>query len=76
MSCYADDAVIIAENKNNQQIMLHTFYSKKNKICRFRLKAKQIRCKLAVDNQIVEQVMPCKYLGVELIANQDCIEAH
>lgn len=76
--CYADDTLLIAENEDDLQRLLYEF----SKICKnFNLKistqktkamtiAKNpIRCKLVVDNQIIEQVLEIKYLGITLTSS-------
>lgn len=77
--CYADDAVIISENEDELQRLLHRFYltakqynmeisTQKTKTL---VTAKEpIWCKLAVNDRIIEQVMSFRYLGVTTSANQ------
>jgi len=80
--CYADDAVLISENEDELQRMLYRLHLMAK---RFNMRisiaktkslvvAKEpIRCKLAIDNEIVEQVMSFRYLGAEITADQNRI---
>jgi len=78
--CFADDAVIISENVDELQRLLHQFYptAKRYNMSIATKKAKSLvvakeprRCKLAVNDKIVEHVMSFRYLGVEITAHQD-----
>ncbi|XP_050447499.1 uncharacterized protein LOC126849579 [Cataglyphis hispanica] len=78
--CYADDAVLISENKDELQKLLHQFYLTATlynmmisvpKTKSLVIAKEPIRCKLAVNDEIIEQVMSFKYLGVEISSNQD-----
>lgn len=78
--CYADDAVLISENEDELQRLLHQFYLTATRYnmmismpkTKFLVIAKEpIRCKLAVKDEIIEQVMSFKYLGVEISSSQD-----
>ena len=83
MVCYADDAVIIAETEDDLQRQLHKFYQasrglnmnisiEKTKSITF---AKDpVRCKLVVENNIIEQVSQFKYLGIELSGYHDPVK--
>lgn len=81
--CYADDAVLIAENEDDLQRLLHKFNSiaktfnmaisvPKTK-CMTTAKT-PLRCKLAVDKEILQQEMKFKYLGIE-VSGFDDVEA-
>lgn len=78
--CYADDAILIAENEDDLQRLLFKF----NNICKqYNMKISTektkaltiardpIRCKLVVDNDIIEQVMEVKYLGMVITSSGD-----
>ncbi|XP_055390221.1 uncharacterized protein LOC129619146 [Condylostylus longicornis] len=78
--CYADDAVLISENEDELQRLLHRFYlsAKKYNMVISTEKTKSlvvskdpIRCKLAINDIIIEQVMSFRYLGVEISSNQN-----
>jgi len=71
MLCYADDAVIISENEDELQRLLHQLYLTAKRYTmsiainktKFLVVAKEPRrCKLAVNDKIVEQVMSFRYL--------------
>lgn len=73
--CYADDAVLIAENEDDLQRLLYLFNSiaKSLNMVISVTKTKclttskyPLRCKLVVDDQIIQQEMTFKYLGIEL----------
>lgn len=73
--CYADDTVLIAENEDDLQRLLHIFNTTAKKLnmkistekTKSVVIAKEpIRCKLEIDNQMVEQVSTTKYLGIKL----------
>lgn len=70
--CYADDALLISESEDDLQRMIYQFYltSARYNMAISVQKTKSlvvaknpIRCKLAVNDQIIEQVMTFKYLG-------------
>lgn len=78
--CYADDAVIISEDEDNLQRALYRFQQtaetfnmqisvKKTKS--FTISREPRRCKLAIYDQSVEQVMSFKYLGANITSNRD-----
>jgi len=78
--CYADDTVIISENDDELQRLLYQFYltAKRynmwiaiNKTKSLVVAKEPRRCKLAVYDEIVEQVMSFRYLGVEITSHQD-----
>lgn len=80
MVCYADDAAIFAETEDDLQKQLHRFYqvsqamnmtisTEKTKSITF---AKDpVRCKLVVQDKIIEQVSQFKYLGMDLSSHHD-----
>lgn len=73
--CYADDAVLFAESEDDLQRNLQLFNDKAKELnmiisaqktkCMTTAKV-PLRCKLEVNQKIVEQVMEFSYLGVEL----------
>lgn len=74
--CYADGTVLITENNNNLQRMLFELYqvAKKYKMCisipktkSMTISKKPIRCKMALNDHPIEQVMSFEYL--EIIAS-------
>uniref|UniRef100_A0A1B0D569 Uncharacterized protein n=1 Tax=Phlebotomus papatasi TaxID=29031 RepID=A0A1B0D569_PHLPP len=78
--CYADDAVLMAENEDDLQRLLQKFNISAMKynmiISTSKTKAltvskKPIRCKLYLNNAPIEQVMEFKYLGVETTSHRD-----
>lgn len=73
--CYADDAVLVAENEDDLQRLLYCFnrVAKTLNMVISTSKTKSlttskipVRCKLVVDDQIIQQEMKFKYLGIEL----------
>ena len=71
--CYADDAVLIAKSEDNRQRMLFEFNQTANKYNMsisipktksMTISKKPIRCKLALNDQPIEQVMSFEYLGI------------
>ena len=78
--CYADDAVLISDNEDDLQRLLYAFEKSADK---FNMKisidktkaltiAKQpLRCKLAVYQRPIEQVMEINYLGVKITSYKD-----
>ncbi|XP_048522437.1 uncharacterized protein LOC125504463 [Dendroctonus ponderosae] len=81
--CYADDAVIVSEDEANLQRLLYKFEQTTNKykIEIYTRKTQSLtiskeprRCKLAVYNQSVEQVMAFKYLGANITSNRNLKE--
>lgn len=73
--CYADDAVLVAENEDDLQRLLYRFncVAKSLNMVISASKTKSlttskipIRCKLVVDDKIIQQEMKFKYLGIEL----------
>lgn len=73
--CYADDAVIIAETEDDLQRMLQAFHKQAGKLnmkisiqktkC-MTIAKEPLRCKLAIDNNIVDQIMAFEYLGCKI----------
>ncbi|XP_015187255.1 PREDICTED: uncharacterized protein LOC107072109 [Polistes dominula] len=67
ISCYADDAVLIAENEDDLQRLLYTFNIASTRINKCMTTSKTpLRCKLVVDDNIIEQVMEFNYLGIKI----------
>ena len=67
--CFADDAVLIAESEDNLQRMLFGFnkYNMSMSIPKTKsmtISKEPIRCKLALNDQPIEQVMSFEYLGI------------
>lgn len=81
--CYADDTVLIAEDEDDLQRLLHQFNITAKKF-NMKISAEKtksvviskepIRCKLEIDGQMIEQVMSVKYLGIKLTYNNDIEE--
>lgn len=81
--CYADDTILIAENEDDLQRLMHQFNITAKKF-NMKISAEKtksvviskepIRCKLEIDNQIIEQVMAIKYLGIKLTYNNNIEE--
>lgn len=78
--CYADDAVIISEDEDNLQRLLYRFETAANKLNMtisvqktqsLTISKEPRRCKLAVYNKSVEQVMSFKYLGVNITSTRN-----
>ena len=73
--CYADDAVLVAENENDLQRLLHRFnctakslnmiISTQKTKCMTTSKV-PLRCKLEVEGNVIQQEMKFKYLGIEI----------
>ncbi|KAK9887098.1 hypothetical protein WA026_020042 [Henosepilachna vigintioctopunctata] len=78
--CYADDAVLIAENEDDLQRLLHQFnltaksfnmiISASKTKCMTTSKT-PLRCKLEVDGKSIQQEMKFKYLGIEISSYGD-----
>ncbi|XP_044749778.1 uncharacterized protein LOC123310376 [Coccinella septempunctata] len=77
--CYADDALLVAENEDDLQRLLHRFNLTAQKLnmeisCEktqsMVVSKEPIRCKLVVNGSIVNQVMNVSYLGVETSSNR------
>ena len=71
--CYADDVVLISEDEDNLQRLLFRFQNIAEKFNMaisiektqsLTVNKEPKRCKLAANNQSIEQVMNFKYLGV------------
>jgi hypothetical protein len=78
--CYADDAVIFAENEADLQSLLHAFNRASQKYNMIISVAKTkslvfarspINCNISVDGLLVEQVPKFRYLGVDLCGQTD-----
>lgn len=70
--CYADNAVLIAENKDDLQRLLYHFNTtaQKFKVAISAAKTKCVtasNCKLEIDNKIVQQEMKFNYLDIEYV---------
>lgn len=81
--CYADDAVIISEDEDNLQRLLYKFEQiaatfnmqiSVQKTKSLAVSREPRRCKLAVYNRSVEQVMTFKYLGANITSNRNLKE--
>ncbi|XP_056641765.1 uncharacterized protein LOC130448413 [Diorhabda sublineata] len=78
--CYADDAVVISEDEDNLQKLLHRFETvagefnmiiSKQKTQSLTIAREPRRCKLAIYDKSVEQVMSFKYLGVNITSKRN-----
>lgn len=78
--CYADDAVLVAESEDALQRQLHQFNitAKKFNMTISSQKTKcmttsrePLRCKLAIDDEIIQQEMKFTYLGIEISSSGD-----
>ena len=76
--CYADDAVLIADQEDNLQRLLHKFVimaTKYNMIVStdetksIVISKDPICCKLKIQGKDIEQVMNFQYLGMEVSSN-------
>jgi len=72
--CYADDAILMAQNEDELQRLLYGFTGASQelnmeisveKTKSMVISREPIRCKLVVYDKIIEQVMSFKYLGIE-----------
>jgi len=80
MVWYADDAAIFAETEDDLQRQLHKVcqvsqdhvYRKKTKSITFAKDA--VRCKLVLQDKIMEQVSQFKYLGMDLSSYHDPVK--
>ena len=81
--CYADDAIIIAENNKDLQTMLNRLHDAckkynmeisidKTKCMTF--SKTPVTCNLAIENKNIEQVSNFRYLGVDLVGGADLCE--
>ncbi|KAL6421492.1 hypothetical protein ACFW04_011244 [Cataglyphis niger] len=62
--CYADDAIIVAENEDDLQRLLNKFKTTAERFNMF-ISLKKTQVMLMINNHIIEQVMDFNYLGVE-----------
>ncbi|XP_045465000.1 uncharacterized protein LOC123674152 [Harmonia axyridis] len=78
--CFADDALIIAENEDDLQRLLNAFYVKAKslnmqisitKTKTLVVSKEPVRCKLSLENKIIEQVMSFDYLGIQITSSQN-----
>ncbi|XP_055389920.1 uncharacterized protein LOC129618916 [Condylostylus longicornis] len=77
--CYADDAVLLAENEDNLQRLLYRVtktaerYNMEistEKTKSMTVSKDPVRCKLSINNHIIEQVFNFKYLGVNITSSR------
>lgn len=77
--CYADDALLMAENEDELQRLLFNFnkaakeYNMEISIPKTKsmvISRTQIRCKLELENKIIEQIMTFTYLGAEITSDR------
>ena len=82
IDCYADDAVLLADNEDNLQRLLYTFQQSAKeynmeisttKTKSLVISKEPIRCKLVVENHPIEQVMSFQYLGVNTTSDRNLI---
>lgn len=81
--CYADDAILIADNEDDLQRQLQAFNIAAKKY-NMKISAEKTkcmvasreprRCKLEMEGKIIEQVMAFNYLGVEITSNRNLKE--
>ena len=73
--CYADDAVLIAESEDDLQRILQAFNKQAaklnmqisiNKTKCMTIAKEPLRCKLAIENNIIEQIISFEYLGCKI----------
>ena len=78
--CYADDAVLMADNENDLQRLLLQFQKTAQtfnmeihteKTCAMVISKEAVRCKLAVYNKPIKQVSAFKYLGIDISNNRN-----
>ncbi|XP_048521459.1 uncharacterized protein LOC125504114 [Dendroctonus ponderosae] len=81
--CYANDAAIIAENEDDLQRQLFRFHQIShrlkmtisiNKAKGMKIAREPVRCKLAIEDKIIEQVLQFRYLGVDLSSSHDPVK--
>ena len=76
--CYADDLTLVAENENDLWRLVYNF----NNVCqKYNLKIAEektksikishdpLRCKIVINDRIIEQVIQVDYLGTRLTSN-------
>ena len=73
--CYADDAVLIAESEDDLQRILQAFNKQAaklnmqisiNKTKCMTIAKEPLRCKLAIENNIIEQIISFEYFGCKI----------
>lgn len=78
--CYADDAVLVADSEDNLQRLLHQFTitaeSYNMRVSTDKTKSLVIskdprRCKLEINQKLIEQVMEFSYLGVKISSHRN-----
>lgn len=81
--CFADDVALTADSEDNLQRMLFqlnkTAKHYNMKIATEKTKAmviakEPVRCKLMVEEKVIEQVRKFKYLGLEITSNRNIVE--
>lgn len=81
--CYADDAILTADNEDDLQRLLYRFQTTAKKLNMqisvektesMVISKEPIRCKLAVDNKPIQQTKQCTYLGVEITNHKNLQE--
>lgn len=76
--CYADDAVLISENENEQRLLYRFQLSAEKWNMTISVQKTQslviarnpVRCKLATYNRSIEQIMSFRYLEVNIISDR------
>ncbi|XP_060524527.1 uncharacterized protein LOC132700944 [Cylas formicarius] len=81
--CYADDAMICAENEDDLQRLLNIF-NRTGKQFNMTISAQKtkcmttskepLRCKLEVDGQVIQQEMKFKYLGIDITSYVNVVD--
>lgn len=78
--CYADDAVLLADNEDDLQKLVRIFAEEAgavgmeisiNKTKTMVIAREPHRCKIVIDDKIIEQVMEINYLGIIISAYGD-----
>lgn len=81
--CYADDAILIAEDEDGLQRLLYRFTTtaqdfnmiiSTKKTQSMVISKEPIRCKVVANDKIIDQVMRFKYLGVETSSDRNLID--
>ncbi|XP_050452220.1 uncharacterized protein LOC126851927 [Cataglyphis hispanica] len=80
--CYADDAILLAKSEENLQRLLYKFTTTSQsfnmvisteKTWSMVISKEPIRCKLVINDEIIEQVMKLNYLGIEASSDRNII---
>ena len=78
--CYADDATLVVDNKDDLQQLLYRFsqscakYDIKispKKMKSLTISKERLRCKLQIYNTTIEQVLSFNYLGIQITSFKD-----